>query len=147
MMESHESNEGVKLTDQALKNLNETRKWTMFISIVGFVFVALMVLIALFIGSVMSNLPTGSSMPISKGFATVIYLVIAAIYFFPIYYLYKFSAHMKIGIVSRSQEDIDIAFKNLNAHYKFLGVLVAIVIAFYVFVLIGITAFGALVGA
>ncbi|MEQ8474889.1 hypothetical protein [Fulvivirga sp.] len=144
MMESYESNEGVKLTDQSLKNLNETRKWTMFISIVGFVFVALMVLIALFIGSVMSNLPTGSSMPISKGFATVIYLVIAAIYFFPIYYLYKFSSHMKIGIVTKSEQEVEYAFKYLKSHYKFMGILLAIVLVFYIMIFFGSIMFGAL---
>lgn len=143
-MELPIQNEGIILNDQSLRNLNETRKWTLFISIVGFVIVGMMVLLALFIGSLMSSLPTGTSMPISKGFASVIYLVIAAIYFFPIYFLYKFSSHMKTGIIRKSQNDIDLAFKNLNAHYKFLGILVAIVIAFYVFILLGITTLGAL---
>lgn len=143
-MESSELNQGMRLNDQSLKNLNETRKWTMFISIVGFVVVALMILVALFIGSIMNSLPNSSGLPITQGFASALYLVIAAIYFFPIYYLYKFSSHMKTGIISKSEPDIDIAFKNLNSHYKFLGVLVAIILAFYVFILLGITAFGAL---
>ncbi|MTI38474.1 DUF5362 family protein [Fulvivirga lutimaris] len=139
-MESTELNEGIRLTGQALRNLNETRKWTMFISIFGFVMVGFMLIMALFAGSFLSNLPNAQGMP--TGIFSFIYILIALLYFFPIYYLYKFSAHMKLGIVMKSEQEVEDAFKHLKSHYKFMGILLAIVLAFYVLIFFGSVLFG-----
>lgn len=143
-MELAELNEGVRLSGQSLRNLNETRKWTMFISIFGFVMVGLMLIIALFAGSFMSSLPNSQAIPFSSGLLTVFYIFIAALYFFPIYYLYKFSSHMKLGIVMKSEQEVEDAFKYLKSHYKFMGILLAIVLAFYIMIFFGSIMFGAL---
>ena len=60
----------------------------------------------------------------------------AIIYFFPILYLYKFSSSIKNGILNSSSDQLDLAFRNLKSHYKFMGILVIVMLAFYAFALL-----------
>ena len=43
---------------EAINSLTETAKWTKFLSILGFIFIGLIVVMAFFAGSMMSFLPT-----------------------------------------------------------------------------------------
>jgi len=141
-MEPLDSTQALLLNDQALRNLNETRKWTMFISIFGFVMIGFMLIVSLFLGSIFSQLPNMQGM--SSSLFSGLYIVLAVIYLFPIYYLYKFSTHLKTGIIMKSQQDINDGFRYLKSHYKFMGVLLAVVLAFYALIFLGSMMFGAL---
>ena len=125
--------EQLTLNNASRSFLKETAKWTYFLSIVGFVFVGLMVLVSFFAGALFSNLPNSEAMPFNFGpFMTIIYLVMALVYFFPILYLFKFSTKMKIALQSKIDEDLAVALENLKSHYKFVGVFTIIIISIYV---------------
>ncbi len=141
-MDLNESNSEVGLSKQSLIYLNETRKWTNFLSIVGFVGIGFMVLAGLFAGSLLSNLPNAEQLP--SGFFGFFYVIIAALYFFPIYYLFKFSSNMKMGIQLRNEAHIEEAFSNLKSHYKFMGILMAVILIFYALIFVGSMFFAAL---
>ena len=136
MIDQIESND-LSLTTGAKVFLKESASWTKFISIVGFVFLGLIVIVALFAGSFLSAAMESSGMAMMGGaFLTVLYLAMAALYFFPIYYLFQFSAKMKAAIREQSSELLEQAFKNLKSHYKFMGILLIIVLGFYALALI-----------
>ncbi|WP_439129353.1 DUF5362 family protein [Polaribacter sp.] len=125
--------EQLTLNNASRNFLKETAKWTYFLSIVGFVFLGLMVIFSFFAGALFSSLPNSEIMPIDFGpVMTVTYLILALIYFFPILYLFKFSTKMKIALQSKSDEDLAVAFENLKSHYKFVGVFTIIIISIYV---------------
>lgn len=143
MIDQIENND-LGLTTGAKVFLKESAGWTKFISIVGFVFLAIIVIIALFAGSIMGAAMEASGMAMMGGaFITVIYLAIAVLYFFPIYYLFQFSSKLKAALQSQSSELLEQAFSNLKSHYKFMGILLIIVCAFYAIALI----FGGLAAA
>lgn len=143
MIDQIESND-LSLTTGAKIFLKESASWTKFISIVGFVFLGLIVLIALFAGSIMGSAFEEAGMPMAGGaFITVIYLLIVVLYFFPIYYLFQFSSKMKAALQNQSSELLEQAFSNLKSHYKFMGILLIIACAFYGLALI----FGGLAAA
>lgn len=128
------------ITDEIHSFLFETAKWAKFLSIVGFVFTGLMVLMGLFFGSVMSymsDLPQNSELNASFtsywGFGmSFFYVLMAIIYFFPIYYLYQFSNKMKIALKEDDQYTLSSSFSYLKSHYKFFGILMIIVIGVYI---------------
>ncbi len=133
-METNYQNETPKmeLTKETLNNLNEISKWTRFLSIIGFIFIALMIVIAFAIGSISSTLGTETSgLPFSGTVMGFIYLVIAFIYFFPILYLYKFSTWTKKALNNQNSTDLNEAFKNLKSHYRFIGIITIIMIGLY----------------
>lgn len=143
MIDQIESND-LSLTTGAKEFLKQSAGWTKFISIVGFVFLGLIVIAALFAGSIMSAAMESSGMAMMGGaFLTVIYLAIAVLYFFPIYYLFQFSAKMKAALEQQSSALLEQAFSNLKSHYKFMGILLIILLAFYAIALV----FGGLAAA
>jgi hypothetical protein len=76
------------------------------------------------------------------GFFSVLYILIAVFYFFPVYYLYKYATGIKEAISTKSSDSLSNALVNLKSHHKFLGITALVVISLYAFIfLIAIFAF------
>lgn len=130
------------ISKEAINSLTETAKWTKFLSILGFIFIGLIVVMAFFAGSMMSFLPTQQidQMPNSLGFLfTVIYLLMALLYFFPTKYLWNFSQMIKSALANQNEEELDAALSNQKSFYKFFGILIIVFLSIYAFT--GLTTF------
>lgn len=137
--------------DQSAKDfLRETAKWAYFLSILGFVGIGLLVLIAIFAGTFLAAMGNmvpgmgamGGSLGLMMG---VIYFLIAALYFFPVYYLFKFATNTKAAFRDNDSEALTNSFSYLKSHYKFIGITTLVVLGFYVLLLV-LAIFGALLG-
>jgi len=119
--------------------LAETARWGKFLAIVGFVAIGLMALGGIFFGSVLANLTGGVGL-ISPMFITMMYLILAALYFFPVLYLFRFSTKMQVALRSDNEAELTSSFQNLKSLYKFMGILTAIILGIYalIFVFAGI---------
>lgn len=130
------------IDDNIRYSLSNAAKWAKFLSILGFIFVGLMVIGAFSIGSILSMLPdTNPASAIMRGggaMFTIIYLLVALLYFFPCFYLYRFASKAQNALLRNDQEYLHGAFHNLHRLYKFVGVLTIIGLVFYVVALIGI---------
>lgn len=134
---SFDSPSQITLTNDDFEYLNSIRKWTRFLAILGFIFVGLMVIGGFSIGSIFSALgPNAGTMPIPSSIFGVLYLFFAAIYFFPILYLYRFSSNL--GLALNGENNITQAFAYLKSHYKFIGILAIIIMGLYGMVLLGV---------
>lgn len=116
--------------------LSEIARWANFLAIIGFIMIGIIVIVAIFAGSVISTMASqypGSSAfgAIGGGFITVLYLIIAGIYVFPVLYLYRFATKMKLALRTDNQESLSSSFENLKSHYKFIGILMIITLALY----------------
>ncbi|MFW5663399.1 MAG: hypothetical protein ACOCYD_00015 [bacterium] len=113
-------------------HLNETRKWTMFLSVLGLVFIGLMI-VAVVIG--LFFMGAASDLPFNTGYLSLIpMLVVMAIYFFPIYFLLRFSILTKKAIVESNSRLLTKALSYLKMHYQFMGILAIIVLGIYLVV-------------
>ncbi|KUJ63790.1 hypothetical protein AR687_00975 [Flavobacteriaceae bacterium CRH] len=138
--------------DQTAKDfLKEATKWAYFLGIIGFIGVGLMVVIALFAGTIFSamgsGLPGGMGM-LGSSFGAILgffYFFVAAIYFFPVYYLFKFASNGKKAFRENNSEALTTSFGYLKSHYKFVGILMLAIIILYVLLLVFAVA-GALLG-
>ncbi|PLX11560.1 MAG: hypothetical protein C0597_14875 [Marinilabiliales bacterium] len=148
-MENNEKNQvapknGTELIidTQTKQNLDETRKWTMFFAILGFIGIGFMVLAALIllIIGIFGSSYWNNREAVMFGGLSALYLVLGAIYFLPILYLLKFSTNMKNAIEKAEQSKLTSAFDYLKSHYKFVGILTIILFAVYILaaVVIGI---------
>lgn len=137
---SMEIDESVKAT------FLEMTRWTKFMSIVGFIVVSLMVLGGIIFGLIASNLSIYNNM--LGGYASVViiaYVVIAAaINFYPIYALLKYSTGMKTAMLSNDKNKFNESVAYLKNMFKYIGILMIIVLALYgLLIIIGILgAFG-----
>ena len=127
--QSTENEKSVTLNNYALKQLNEARKWSMFLSVLGFIAIGLMVLF--WIG-IMAGLGIGKNLGLGV-LSFVPLMVVLIIYFFPIYYLLKFSLNAKKAVEMRDDFFISSAIKFLKMHYQFMGILAIIAFAINLF--------------
>ena len=137
--------------DQSAKDfLKETAKWAYFLSIVGFVGIGLIMLIAVFAGTFFaamgSMIPGASAMGGSFGVVIgIVYFIIGAIYFFPVYYLFKFASNAKKAFRDNDTEALTSSFGYLKSHYKFLGIFTLAILVLYGLIFV-LSMFGALLG-
>ena len=139
--------ENAHLSTTTLKWLYDAARWARFIAILGFIFIGFMISIGIVIGPVLSvlnedmnNTVSGFS-AISSGTLAVIYIAIAAIYFFPVYYLFLFSNRFIKSYKAKDEESLNASFIYLKKHFKFIGILAIITLAIYILLfIIGIAA-------
>jgi hypothetical protein len=140
------------LDQPSINYLNEAARWGKFLSILGFIYCGLMVIFAIFFGSIMGRMMTsmgeaGADMPgrIGGGFFGIIFVAVALIMFFPALFLYNFSTKIRRALHSNDQPFLTEALKNLKSLFKFYGIIAIIVVGFYALALIG-GIIGAIVG-
>jgi hypothetical protein len=128
--------------------LKETAKWTHFLSILGFVGVGLFVMIGLFVQSIFSKLGSMSGGMMGNqmggGFIGSFYIVMAVVYFFPVYYMFKFSTKLKVALRTNDNLELKDAFKFLKSHFKFVGILFLVLTVLYAIVFVIALSAGAL---
>lgn len=136
-MENAPEMKKIELEQESLNYLNTTRKWTMFLAILGFIGIGILIIIGLFAGVFLSAFKTSVA---SSGFPEwiifIVILIMAVIYFFPVLFLFRFSKHTANAVNSLDKEEMKKALKNLKSYYLYIGVLVIIVLAFYVIALV-----------
>jgi hypothetical protein len=126
------------ISGQSSSFLKETAGWAKFLAILGFIFIGFMVIVGLSAGVFMSAFSSaaGEDMPFPPAFLSILYLAMAAFYFFPVLYLFRFSTYMQRALKTTDQNSLDEAFSNIKSHYKFVGILSIVILGFYVLALV-----------
>ena len=125
------SNSDLVISTQSKNFLKYAAKWASFLAIVGFLTLGLLVLIGivmLLIGSQVSGVLGGAPIALFS----VIYIGMAVLYFFPIYYLFLFGQKIKKAVKSTNQNELDAGFENLKSCFKFLGIFTLVILSLYI---------------
>ena len=122
----------MELGQQAKNYILEASKWATFLSIIGFIGIGLMIILSFTIGAVLANLPVETMGGISPQFFSFFYLIIAGVYFIPVFYLFQFGSKTKQAIMNNDNDVLTFGLKKLRSHYKFLGIISIIGIYFYI---------------
>lgn len=127
--------ESFAFTDETLKLFKSIANWTFFLSIVGFLGVFLLIVLGAFFGVILSNLPINpyENVGVKINYYGLIYILIAIIYFFPVWFLFLFSKKIKSAVRNNNLSLMHEAFRKLKMHYKYLGILTIIMLCFYFF--------------
>jgi hypothetical protein len=136
---------GMVLSEEALYYLQTGAKWAKFLAIMGFIGCAFVVLMGLFAGSLFSRV--GGAMQGYGGaaqgmgaFMSVFYIAFALLYFFPSLYLYQFANFAQKAIMFSNSQDITLAMGKLKSFFKFVGILIIVIISLYLLIVIGVFA-------
>ena len=121
-----------QITLESLGFLYTTAKWAKFIAIMGFIVIGIMLLFGL--GAIFSNYISASTYFQHIWFG-VLYYVIAVVYVFPFLYLNNFSNYMSKAVALRDTELLTIAMEYLKKHYKYMGILIIVMIGTYIIAL------------
>lgn len=112
--------------------LKVASKWATFLAVLGFIGTGFMVLagIIMVVVSPMSKL--GSTFGVPMSLLGGLYILLAALYFFPAFYLFKFASKSKIALDTINQNEFDNSLKNLKRMFKFLGIMTIVLISAYI---------------
>ncbi|HVW14236.1 MAG TPA: DUF5362 family protein [Mucilaginibacter sp.] len=129
------------LDTEAQAYLRETGRWASFLAVMGFIFCGLILILAIFVGSVftiMSRIsPVYQNMPQTAGTAmSVFYILLDVLYFFFPFYLYRFSDRIKKGIVYTDANSVNSALSNLKSFFKLSGIVTIVVVSLYLLIFI-----------
>jgi len=136
--EQNVSRRELQLTEVIKSNLVEAAKWAKFIAIIGFIGTGFMVVVGLFFGTIMGMVSrlegteTAALPPFFGAIIAVVYILLAFLYFFPIKYLYDFSSKVKRAVELTDQDLFSEAIFKLKSHYKYIGILMIVMIGLYI---------------
>jgi len=131
----------LQLNESAKGFLKEATKWAYFLSILGYIGIAFIVLAAVFAGALFAFIGNLSREMNNFGamggsFVSAFYLMIAAFYFFPVYYLNKFASNAKIALRDNDSKSLAASFEYLKSHYKFIGIMSLIILGLYALIMV-----------
>ena len=120
----------LNISEEVKGLLKETSTWTYFLSIIGFIGIAFLLLFGALFGVIMGSMPVNpyEDMGFNMSYFGLIYVVLAIVYFFPVWYLFNFSRKIKIALKSKKNDELTSAFVNLKSHFKFISIFTIIVI-------------------
>jgi len=127
----------LEIEERTLPHLNTARKWAMFLAIVAFIFLGLILIIGLLAGTFLSTFSTGEKgLGIPESLMFIPVLLIGAIYFFPVLFLFRFSKFAHRAIQTLDKLALHKAIKNLKACFAYIGILIIIILTLYILVLV-----------
>lgn len=114
----------IEIGSGSIRHLAEIRKWAMLFSVFGFIIVGLSVLVlpAVIIPSSALNQSFLTALPV---------MGIGVIYFFPVYYLLRFSITSGKAISLSDPKFLDDSFRFLKYHYRSMGVILGLMMIVY----------------
>lgn len=139
--------EGLMLSETTLRHIDVVRKWALFFSVLGFILIGLLGLgfVIMLVGSTALSIYSGMAGGMMVGFS-LLYLTIIAIYFFPTYYLFKFSDTIKRALATRNQADAEVGFGYLMKHFRYVGILTIVILSIYLLIFVVAIVFAAAMG-
>lgn len=110
----------------------EMAKWTKFLAIMGFIMMGIMIVAGLFMGSIFASIPGYNAVGALSGIGfAIVYTLISAIYFYPIYALYKFSTLIKPALAYNDTTMFNEAIAYKKNMFKYMGIMTIIILAMY----------------
>ncbi|MCL2139830.1 MAG: hypothetical protein FWH41_09930 [Treponema sp.] len=134
------------LTENMIYYLKGASPWLRFIGIAGLIFIGLVILVL-----IIAVVGITRAVPSSEGSAFIglmgggvafIYILMMAIYIFPLLFMYRFGKKIKTYLYTGTNEDLEDAFKNNKSLWTFMGVLLIIFLGFFALAL-----FSGMIGA
>lgn len=136
-MESVQEERKIEIGSEILNKLDSTRKWTTFLSVLGFIFLGLIIVAGLTASLFLTTFKTQeANLGIPESAMIIIFVVVGAIYFFPVFFLFRFSRNTRDAIQKLDSKKLSKGLNNLRLYFTYTGIMVIVVLSIYVIALI-----------
>jgi hypothetical protein len=114
------------------QHIRSIASWGKFLSIIGFIACALIMIVALFAGTIMASPDSYGSYGSGMGaLLTVVYLIFGALYFIPTLFLFQASVKLRSAIDGTDQQLLNEGLGKMKSCFKFWGVFTIVIISLY----------------
>ena len=128
---------GLRVKESTKADLLTAAKWTKFLCIVGCIGLVFVVIFAIFLlgagtlaSSMFSDVPYGA---VGMG---VLYLIIAALYIYPLMKGFQFASGAKAACLSDNENELARGIKGLSSLTQFMGIITIIILVIYALILL-----------
>lgn len=136
-MENIQDESKIEISSEALDNLNVARRWTTFLSVLGFIFLGLIIIAGLATSLFLTVFKTQqANLGIPESLMMVVFAAFGVLCFFPVFFLFRFSKNIRDAIQNNDQRKLVKGFKNLRLFFAYFGILVILVISVYLILLL-----------
>lgn len=126
----------LEISPEVLRSLNSMRKWTTFLSILGFIFLGVALIGGLAAGVFLTVFKTREpSLGYPESLLLTASLVVGLAYFFPVLFLLRFSRNTRDAIHTLDQKKLSKGVKNLYLFFMMIGLIVIGLLLFYLIAL------------
>jgi hypothetical protein len=135
-METDQEKSKLELEKEALAHLSTARKWSMFLARLGFIFLAIMLILGAVTGTFLTVFRSGAEGIGLPGIMLIIVLIVLGIFYvMPVYYLYNFSKNLDVALKTLNKVRLHKAFRSLKYYFVYLGVFAIVMITIYVLII------------
>ena len=124
-------------------HLSETARWARFLAIVGMVSLVLIIVFGLaysiwistMVDSMQNQVGLQTTRPYASGLAigsAVLFIIAAAVAFFPLLYMFRFANQMKTALYGNDQEGLNASFQNLKKYFRYVGIITIISLGMWI---------------
>ena len=140
-------NNDLQIDSIAYTHLKETAMWARFLGIVGFILSGLLVIVAIFAGTLIGKMmqagpySNAGTANLGGGFITVIYLIIAGISFLMSLLVFRFGTRTRNALLSTDQGSLNAGLGSLKIMFRVYGIVTIIYLGFVaIAMIVGIAA-------
>ena len=127
----------IEISSEALDNLNVTRRWTTFLSVLGFVILGLIIVAGIATSLFLTVFKTQqTNLGIPESLMMVVFATIGILCYFPVFFLFRFSKNIRDAIQNNDQRKLAKGFRNLRLFFGYFGILVILIISVYLILLL-----------
>jgi MFS family permease len=132
-MENNPDSRKIEIGEDTLRDINTTRKWTMFLAIIGFIGIGLAIIFGLFAGVFLTIFNTSDALAGFPEWSFFIMIILAgAIYLFPVFFLFRYSKHSANAVKTLDSRELHKALKNMKAYFVYIGILIIVMLIIYI---------------
>ena len=127
----------IEISSEALDNLNVTWRWTTFLSVLGFIFLGLIIVAGIATSLFLTVFKTQqTNLGIPESLMMVVFVIIGILCYFPVFFLFRFSKNIRDAIQNHDQRKLAKGFRNLRLFFAYFGILVILIISVYLIFLL-----------
>lgn len=127
----------IEIEQKTLRHLNTARKWAMFLAIIGFIVNGLIFILVIASGAFLTYFKTAEEQTRIPEMAYIAgAFIFALIFFFPLFYLFRFSKNSNRAVHNYTVQSLHKAVRNLKSFFVYIGIIVIILLLLYVAVLL-----------
>ena len=119
------------IDEQSKIYLKEIAMWGKFLAILGFIKFGFLLLYAIVFPLISHKLESHFDHDLPVIGITLFFLFMAVLVYFPSNFLYCFARYTKRALKQNDQDIIRHAFQSLKAYYRYVGILVIIMLCLY----------------
>ena len=126
----NKGNTEIVLEEAGKLHLVTGRKWALFLAILASIGLGLMIILALFMFAFGALI--GNEIGFPGWILGFVYLLLAAVYFFPVYFLFKFTSLSKKAVDENNSQYLTLALESIKGHFKSIGIVSIVLIGLYI---------------